>query len=152
VAIARTRAVQAADPLALVHWTCHAGDPVVISRESPVQVNPWGVVSVVLIGVVMLLVRVAVRHATADDRPDHHEPGRRIRDMTPAAKVVVALAGAALAGVVVGRSLEPTPGWFWWCALVVVAAAVFVGVSEHRRVRRDPRLPEDRRAGPAEDR
>jgi peptidoglycan/LPS O-acetylase OafA/YrhL len=148
--------VQAADPLALAHGTCHPGDPVVISRESPVQVNPWGVVSVVLIGAVVLLIRVAVRRATADDRPDHHEPGRRIRDMTPAAKVVAGLAGSALVGVVVGRSLEPTPGWFWWCALVVVAGAVFVAVSEHRRVRRDPRLPEYRDAdpasGPAEDR
>jgi hypothetical protein len=46
-----------------------------------VQVNPWGVVSVVLIGAVVLLSLVAVRRATSGDRPDHHEPGRRVRDM-----------------------------------------------------------------------
>jgi UDP-N-acetylmuramyl pentapeptide phosphotransferase/UDP-N-acetylglucosamine-1-phosphate transferase len=116
-----------------------------------VQIDPWGLISVVVLVAVVLTIRFAVRRATADARPGHHEPGRRLRDMTPAAMVVAVVAGAALVGVVVGRALDPTPGWYWWCTLVVIAGAVFVGVSEHRRIRRDPRLPEHRGADPASD-
>lgn len=116
--------------------------------------DPWGLFSMVALVGVMLVVRVAARRMAPDRRPDHHEEGRRVRDMTPSAKAVGVLVGAALVGVVVGRSLEPVPVWFWWCAMAVVSGAIFVVLSERRRVRRDPRLAEYRGAGddPAADR
>lgn len=106
--------------------------------------DPWGLFSIVVIFGVVLLTRVVVRRATAIRQPDYHEEGRRIRDMTPLAKAVAVLAGIALVGVVVTRSLDPVPGLFWVCVTVVIGCGVVVGISEHRRVRRDPRLPEYR--------
>lgn len=106
--------------------------------------DPWGLVSILVIFGIVLLTRVVVRRATADRQPDYREEGRRVRDMTPASKAVAVVAGIALVGVVVTRSLDPVPGLFWVCAAVVIACTVVIGVSEHRRVRRDPRLPEYR--------
>ncbi|WP_282947246.1 hypothetical protein [Cellulomonas endometrii] len=114
------------------------------------RVDVWGLISVVLIGGVVLLTRAAVRRGTRETQPDHHAEGRRVRDMTPAAKVVGVLAGLALVGMVVGRSLDPMPPWTWWCILAAMAGAVFVVVSEHRRVRRDPRLAEFRGPRPGD--
>ncbi|WP_147796665.1 hypothetical protein [Cellulomonas sp. Y8] len=106
--------------------------------------DPWGLVSIVVIFGVVLLTRVVVRRATASRQPDYREEGRRIRDMTPASKAVAVLAGVALVGVVVTRSLDPVPGLFWVCVAVVIGCGLVVAVSEYRRVRRDPRLPEYR--------
>lgn len=109
------------------------------------SLDPWGVIGVAVIGGVVLVTGALVRRARGS-RPDYRAEGRRVRDMTPAAKVVAVVTGLALVGVVVGRALSPSPAWTWWCILAVMAGAVFVSLSEHRRVRRDPRLPEFRGA------
>lgn len=106
--------------------------------------SPWGLLSVVVLAAAVLGTRVAVRRMVRETQPDHREEGRRVRDMTPAAKVVATITAIALVGVLAARVVDPTPGWIWWCLGVTIAGSAFVGVSEHRRVRRDPRLPEYR--------